>query len=57
SNGVLDAFIMEYQGYYNATELRDYEFIPFGVRHDSPLYTLGNLNSEQTDLAKAFADY
>ena len=56
-NGVLDAFLMEYQGYYNATELRDYEFIPFGVRHDSPLYTIGDLSSEQQELAKAFADY
>ena len=56
-NGVLDAFLMEYQGYYNATELRDYEFIPFGVRHDSPLYTIGDVSSEQKELAKAFADY
>ena len=56
-NGVLDAFLMEYQGYYNATELRDYEFIPFGVRHDSPLYTIGDISSEQKELAKAFADY
>lgn len=56
-NGVLDAFLMEYQGYYNATELRDYEFIPFGVRHDSPLYTIGEISTEQKDLANAFADY
>ena len=56
-NGVLDAFLREYQGYYNATELRDYEFIPFGVRHDSPLYTIGDISSEQKELAKAFADY
>ena len=56
-NGVLDAFIMEYQGYYNATELRDYEFIPFGVRHDSPVYTLGTISQRETDLAKAFTDY
>ena len=56
-NGVLDAFIMEYQGYYNATELRDYEFIPFGVRHDSPMYALGSLSSEETEVAKAFTDF
>ncbi len=57
ANGVLDAFLMEYQGYYNATELRDYEFIPFGVRHDSPLYTIGDIDAEKTELVKAFADY
>lgn len=56
-NGVLDAFLMEYQGYYNATELRDYEFIPFGVRHDSPMYTLGDLSSAQNELVEAFTDY
>ncbi|MBQ8921151.1 MAG: VWA domain-containing protein [Oscillospiraceae bacterium] len=56
-NGVLDAFIMEYQGYYNATELRDYEFIPFGVRHDSPVYTLGNVSERESALAKAFSEY
>ncbi|MBP0975008.1 MAG: VWA domain-containing protein [Oscillospiraceae bacterium] len=56
-NGVLDAFLMEYQGYYNATELRDYEFIPFGVRHDSPLYTIGDISTDQKELANAFADY
>lgn len=56
-NGVLNAFIMEYQGYYNATELRDYQFIPFGVRHDSPMYSLGNLDADQTALAQLFTDY
>lgn len=56
-NGVLDAFLMEYQGYYNATELRDYEFIPFGVRHDSPMYAVGDLGSDQMETLKAFTDY
>lgn len=55
--GVLDAFLMEYQGYYNAAELRSYEFIPFGVRHDSPLYTIGDLTDNQRKAVKAFADY
>ena len=58
SNGVLQAFLMEYQGYYNATELRSYQYIPFGVRHDSPLYVVGDqVTAAQKTLAKAFADY
>ena len=57
ANGILNAFIMEYQGYHNATELRDYQFIPFGVRHDSPMYTLGNLDNAQEELAKKFTDF
>ena len=56
-NGVLDAFLMEYQGYYNATELRDYEFIPFGVRHDSPMYAVGDLSAEQNETLKVFTEY
>lgn len=56
-SGVLDAFILEYQGYYNATELRDYEFVPFGVRHDSPVYALGDLSTEEDDLLRVFVDY
>ena len=57
ANGVLDAFIMEYQGYHNATELRDYAFIPFGVRHDSPVYTIGDLTDDQTELTNAFIEF
>ncbi|MCQ2407481.1 MAG: VWA domain-containing protein [Oscillospiraceae bacterium] len=56
-NGVLDAFLMEYQGYYNATELRDYEFIPFGVRHDSPMYAIGDLSAEQNETLNVFTEY
>ena len=57
ANGVLDAFIMEYQGYYNAPELRDYAFIPFGVRHDSPVYTVGSLSASEQAAAKRFVEY
>lgn len=55
--GVLDAFLMEYQGYSNAADLRSYEFIPFGVRHDSPMYSIGDLSSDKNELVKAFTDY
>lgn len=57
ANGVLDAFILEYQCYYNVSELRDYQFIPFGVRHDSPMYSLGSLSADEQELAKLFIDY
>ena len=57
ANDVLDAFLMEYQGYHNATDLRDYEYIPFGVRHDSPLYVMGDVTNAEKELAKAFAEY
>ncbi len=56
-SGVLDAFILEYQGYYNATELRDYEFVPFGVRHDNPVYAIGDLSADEESLLTMFVDY
>lgn len=57
-SGVLDGFIMEYQTYTNSAELRaDYVFTPFGVRHDSPLYALGDISSEKKELLELFADF
>lgn len=56
-SGVLDAFVLEYQGYYNVPEIRDYEFIPFGVRHDSPVYSIGHLNDDESELLHTFIDY
>lgn len=39
--GMLDAFVLEYQMYINAPDLKSgYVFTPFGVRHDSPFMLL-----------------
>ncbi|MGN7763792.1 VWA domain-containing protein [Paenibacillus sp. 22594] len=56
--GALDAFVLEYQTYVNAPDLKSgYVFTPFGVRHDSPLYALGNLSKEKLDIVKKFAEF
>lgn len=56
--GMLDAFVLEYQTYVNAPDLKSgYHFTPFGVRHDSPLYALGDLPAEKRDILLAFAEY
>lgn len=58
SSGVLDAFVLEYQTFQNTADLKGtYKFVPFGVRHDSPLYALGNISQEKKDILKAFADF
>ena len=57
AKGVLDAFILEHQCFMNVADLRDYRFIPFGVRHDNPVYTLGTLSDEQNELVTTFVDY
>ena len=57
AKGVLDAFILEHQCFMNVADLRDYRFIPFGVRHDNPVYTLGTLSADQQELVEIFVDY
>ncbi len=56
--GTLDAFVMEYQTFVNTDSLDSgFEFIPFGVRHDNPLYAVGEPTPAQTEVLEAFADF
>lgn len=57
-SGMLDGFVLEYQTYMNAADLKSgYVFTPFGVRHDSPLYALGDIPPEKRDIITAFAGF
>lgn len=56
-SGVLDAMILEYQIFANSPELRTYTFVPFGIRHDNPLYSIGDLSPEKKEAFKIFADF
>lgn len=57
-SGMLDAFVLEYQTFVNAADLKGgYVFTPFGVRHDSPLYALGDLPQEKLDIIREFAKF
>ncbi|MFZ3130509.1 MAG: VWA domain-containing protein [Desulfosporosinus sp.] len=54
-SGVLDGFILEYQTYLNTPDIKSgYEFTPFGVRHDSPMYAIGDLSAEKTKILNQF---
>lgn len=56
--GKLDAFVLEYQLFNNAADLKgSYVFTPFGVRHDSPLFALGELPQEKRDILQKFAEF
>ena len=57
--GLIDALVSEYQTYANDSTLtRNFEFIPFGVRHDNPLYAIEVVeNSDEDQVLKAFAEY
>lgn len=56
-SGVLDAFVMEYQSWINVSGMNDYQFIPFGIRHDSPLYATPEADTSEREVLKMFNDF
>ena len=56
-SGVLDGFIMEYQTYVNDKSLSSYSFIPFGVKHNNPLYSIGVLSDDKEAVITKFAEF
>ncbi len=58
NDGSLDAFVMEYQTFVNTPVLKaGYQFLPFGFRHDNPLYAVGNISPEKTEVLEQFAAF
>lgn len=56
--GSLDAFILEYQTYVNDADLtRNYVFTPFGVKHNNPIYSIGNLEADKLEVLEQFTEY
>ena len=62
--GILDAMIMESQAWREsltdknaAVSLADWQFTPIGVRHDSPLYAIGDVAPEQRQALELFAAF
>ena len=56
-SGVLDAMVMERQSWENVTGMSEYEFVPFGVRHDSPLYATREADADEREVLAAFAEF
>lgn len=57
AKGILDAMIMEAQAYMSEPTLATgWVFTPVGVRHDSPLYALGNASQDQIAALGKFAE-
>lgn len=57
-NGVIDAFVIERQAYENDESIKNgFVFIPFGVRHDNPLYSVGTLSNEEYKVLQMFGEY
>ena len=56
NKGGLDGLVTEYQAYINDQALvNSYKFIPYGQRHDNPLYIVGQ-SSRDADHMEAYQD-
>ncbi len=55
--GIIDAMLMEEQAYANTPELSDYIYIPFGIRHDHPVYVFDWDTADQKEAARLFTEY
>ncbi len=58
--GNFDAIVSEYQAYINDKNLvNQYDFIPFGARHDNPLYIVNknNKSPEEIEAMNIIRDY
>lgn len=52
------SMLLEYQTYYNTPDLKNnYEFIPYGVRHDNPLYAVGVLSEDKMAVLEEFNNF
>ncbi len=58
--GTLDGMILEYQTYINEPNINKmYNFVPFGIRHDNPLYVVNEdyLSDDEMEAIKQINDY
>ena len=55
--GLVNAMIMEEQAYINTPELKNYEYIPAGIRHDHPVYVFDWDSADQKEAAELFVEY
>lgn len=57
-SGTLTGFVMESQIFEKDAVLNtNYVFTPFGVRHDSPLYAVGNISDEKKEILTKFYEF
>lgn len=57
AKGIINAMVMEEQAYVNTPELKDYIYIPEGIRHDHPVYTFSYVSDEQQKAANMFVEF
>lgn len=56
-SGTINSFVIDHQTYSANESLKEgFEFIPFGVRHDYPVYKMADTEEAEAEVLKAFAD-
>lgn len=56
--GIIDAFVIERQAYEADSNMKtNFVFVPFGVRHDNPLYSVGEVSDEELQVLRLFGEY
>jgi Ca-activated chloride channel family protein len=56
TSGSLDAWVSESQVFYDKEWDKSYKFVPFGVRHDEPLYKCNPISSDFDELVEALVN-
>ena len=57
-SGDLDGFLLEYQTFVNSPDLKDsYVFIPFGTRHDQPIYEINELTPIKKQITSKLIEF
>jgi len=57
AKGVINAMVMERQAYANTPELKNFVYVPAGIRHDHPVYTFDWDTDEEKQAAELFVEY
>ncbi|MBR1930704.1 MAG: VWA domain-containing protein [Lachnospiraceae bacterium] len=57
AKGIINAMVMERQAYINTPELKNYVYVPAGIRHDHPVYGFDWNSKEEQEAAKLFVEY
>jgi len=57
-NGTIDGFTTNYQVFYSTPALRNsYEFMPYGINQDFPVYEVGELSNTKMEILNQFISY
>jgi Ca-activated chloride channel family protein len=58
ASGTLDAIVIDYQTYANSPNLKSsYEFMPIGMRQDTPVYEIGDLTALKKQIVSQFVNF